>query len=405
MSDWTDMSIGAAADLLPGYPFKSAQYTDDPSAIRLVRGDNIAQANLRWDGVKRWPVALLDGLDQYLLREGDVVLAMDRPWIEAGLKFARVGATDSPSLLVQRVTRLRARPGVSQEFLFWVICTEEFSHYAQAVQTGTAVPHISGSQIAAFPFRLPPLEEQLRIAAVLDAIENKAAHNRHLAQQLEELIRLRSKALLDRAETRCPLSSVASFINGKAFTKDATGDGRPILRIKELKSGVNGASLRSDISAPPENIASPFDLLFSWSGSLDVYRWDGPEALINQHIFKVVPAGDYPTWLVEQWLRQCLPKFQAIAADKATTMGHIQRRHLDEALVGLPRDGDLKGERSMLDAADALRAGLAIESRNLRALGRLLLPKLMRGRIRLPETYEPKRVVVEGVAQAAESAA
>jgi hypothetical protein len=59
----------------------------------------------------------------------------------------------------------------------------------------------------------------------------------------------------------------------------------------------------------------------------------------------------------------------------------------------------------MLDAADALRAGLAVESRNLRELGRVLLPKLMRGRISLPETYEPTRVIVEGVAQAAERAA
>ena len=52
------------------------------------------------------------------------------------------------------------------------------------------------------------------------------------------------------------------------------------------------ASLWAELEADRENVAEPGDLLFAWSGSLDVYRWPGPEALINQHIFKVEENRD-----------------------------------------------------------------------------------------------------------------
>jgi type I restriction enzyme S subunit len=63
---------------------------------------------------------------------------------------------------------------------------------------------------------------------------------------------------------------------------------------------------------------------------LTAARWYRPEAIINQHIFKVIPNEGTPMWLVNQAMHEKLDEFRAIAADKATTMGHIQRRHLDE---------------------------------------------------------------------------
>ena len=106
-SEWPSVRLGEHAELLTGFPFKSADYVATDHAVRLLRGDNIGQGRLRWEDAKRWPVERCDGLRDYLLQEGDVVLAMDRPWIPAGLKFAKVRAGDHPALLVQRVARLR----------------------------------------------------------------------------------------------------------------------------------------------------------------------------------------------------------------------------------------------------------------------------------------------------------
>ncbi len=96
--EWTHTHLGDVTDLLTGFPFKSEHYVEDLSAPRLLRGDNVAQGVLRWDGAKRWPTNGANDVVPYQLREGDVILAMDRPWIEAGLKYASVRSSDLPML-------------------------------------------------------------------------------------------------------------------------------------------------------------------------------------------------------------------------------------------------------------------------------------------------------------------
>src|SRR5437879_4236256 len=107
LDGWERTTLGREVELLTGYPFQSSNYTTSPDGIPLLRGDNVVQGSLRWEGVKRWPKDLVRGVEPYELAEGDVVLAMDRPWIEAGLKYAWLRASDLPCLLVQRVARLR----------------------------------------------------------------------------------------------------------------------------------------------------------------------------------------------------------------------------------------------------------------------------------------------------------
>jgi type I restriction enzyme S subunit len=150
VGEWVSVRLGDVTDLLTGFPFKSDRYVDDDTAPRLVRGDNVAQGTLRWDGAKRWPQDALTDVADYELREGDVILAMDRPWLEAGLKYASVRSADLPSLLVQRVACLRGTERLNTRFLKYVIGGQAFTEYVLAVQTGTAVPHISGGQIRGF---------------------------------------------------------------------------------------------------------------------------------------------------------------------------------------------------------------------------------------------------------------
>jgi type I restriction enzyme, S subunit len=188
-SDWKAVELGAVADLLTGFPFKSGEYSEDSSAPRLLRGDNIAQGVLRWDGAKRWPKHSTGGLDQYWLREGDVILAMDRPWIEAGLKYGAIRETDLPALLVQRVARLRGTKHLDNVYLKYLIASPEFTEYVLSVETGTAVPHISGNQIKAFKFALPPVAEQRAIGCVLGALDEKIELNRRMNETLESMTR------------------------------------------------------------------------------------------------------------------------------------------------------------------------------------------------------------------------
>jgi type I restriction enzyme S subunit len=125
-------------------------------------------------------------------------------------------------------------------------------------------------------------------------------------------------------------------------------------------------------------------VIFSWSGSLTQIFWNGGRGALNQHLFKVT-SKIYPKWFFFFWIDHHMPNFRAIAASKATTMGHIQRHHLTQALTIVP-------SRPVMQAADTVIAPLCdrliandLESRSLGSLRDLLLPKLMSGEIRVKD--------------------
>ena len=186
---WSTVQLGEVANLLTGFPFRSDKYVSDPEAPRLLRGANIAQGILRWDAAKRWPQEANEHLAPYWLRKGDVVIAMDRPWIEAGLKSSSVRETDLPSLLVQRVARLRGSDRLDTRFLSYVIGCHDFAQHILSVQTGTAVPHISAQQIKEFEFLLPHVHEQRAIAHILGTLDDKIELNRRMNETLEAMAR------------------------------------------------------------------------------------------------------------------------------------------------------------------------------------------------------------------------
>lgn len=196
---WVTTTLGSEIDLLAGFAFKSAQYTNNDGDIRLLRGDNIIQGCLRWDDVKRWPANDIAPYDRYQIREGDVVLAMDRPWVKAGLKHAIITADDLPCLLVQRTARLRGGANLDNRFLMFLIGSAAFTSHILGVQTGIGVPHISGQQIQDFEFARPPVGEQRRIADNLDALREETQRLASLYQRKLAVLDELKKSLLHQA--------------------------------------------------------------------------------------------------------------------------------------------------------------------------------------------------------------
>lgn len=182
---WVHTTLGAEIDLLVGFAFKSGGYSNLEDDIRLLRGDNIVQGSLRWEDVKRWSRGDTAAYERYWLREGDVVLAMDRPWVKAGLKHAAISKDDLPCLLVQRTACLRCKPSLNSRFLMYLLRSEAFIRHILGVQTGIGVPHISGQQIKDFAFACPPLADQVRIAERLDEL---SGHVRRLECTIEKKI-------------------------------------------------------------------------------------------------------------------------------------------------------------------------------------------------------------------------
>jgi type I restriction enzyme S subunit len=171
---YVETTLGDEAEVLAGYAFPSKGYVAATKGVRLLRGDNIMQGYLRWEDAKAWPATDCAPYERFALRAGDVVLAMDRPWVKAGLKRAQLGDEDLPSLLLQRTARLRPRGRMTQDFLFRLTGSDSFSRHLLSLQTGIGVPHISGKQIESFRFARPPMDAQRNIAVALDEMDRES---------------------------------------------------------------------------------------------------------------------------------------------------------------------------------------------------------------------------------------
>ncbi len=150
--------------VLPGWAFPSQGFSDDPAGIRLLRGVNVGIGGLRWTETVYWPSDRVDGLRQFALEVGDLVIGMDRPWIGGGTRVALVAPEDLPCLLLQRVAKIMPGPNVTTEYLYWAYQAASFRGAVESELTGLSVPHLSGEQIGSHSVPAHGLAQQARVA-------------------------------------------------------------------------------------------------------------------------------------------------------------------------------------------------------------------------------------------------
>ncbi len=190
MAAFPKVKLADCVELLAGFAFKSENFSDTPDDIPLVKGENVSQGCILWEISKRWSSAEWPNLGKYQLHPGDVIVAMDRPWVPAGLKWAYIRHDDPKALLVQRCARLRSNtPNLDQRFLRFIIGGPGFESYVMPITTGVNVPHISGKQILDYKFALPPLPVQERIAGILSAYDELIENSQRRIKILESMAR------------------------------------------------------------------------------------------------------------------------------------------------------------------------------------------------------------------------
>ena len=183
--EWPRKSLSELADVFTGFSFKGEKYLPSGTGIRVVRGDNVTEHSVRWGGKEKcWPT-VTEELRPFLLRTGDVVIGMDG--LKVGKNFAGITLNDDGTLLAQRVARVRARVGVNQDFIRYLICNQQFTDYVQSVHTGTSIPHISKGQIQRFEVYAPPLQDQNWIASLLKALDDRITLLRETNATLEAI--------------------------------------------------------------------------------------------------------------------------------------------------------------------------------------------------------------------------
>ncbi|PZX10947.1 type I restriction enzyme S subunit [Palleronia aestuarii] len=263
---------------------------------------------------------------------------------------------------------------------------------------GGANPTLNRNHIHGLPIFLPGRNVQDTIVSILSAYDDLIETNRRRIALLEEAARLLYREWfvhfrfpghehvpltdgLPEGWERFALSDLADFINGFAFKPAHLGDtGLPIVKIPELKQGVTEKTPRNDGEMVPEKYhLKDGDLLFSWSGTLAVNVWTSGPALLNQHLFHVVPRGRVSRGFLMCAIREALIAFenQTVGA----TMKHIRRSALDRVFVPLPDRAFMSPVKDTLTNTYDQLIVLHQQNQKLAQARDLLLPRLMNGEI------------------------
>jgi type I restriction enzyme S subunit len=187
------------------------------------------------------------------------------------------------------------------------------------------------------------------------------------------------------------LWDIAEYINGRATKpSELASNGVPVIKIAELNRGITEETDR----IPPELVeekhwVSPGDLLFAWSGSVGIYRYAGPKAALNQHIFRVVAKPGIDQGFLRYLLLSCVPLFQLHVQDKRTTMGHVTKKDLQRIRVRIP---PLQEQRAIAHILGTLDDKIELNRRmseTLEAMARALFKAWF-------VDFEPVRAKMEG---------
>lgn len=319
----------------------------------------------------------------------DALVSNIRPYFKKIWKATFSGGCSADVLV------FKAKENVSKEYLYYILADDEFFKYSMTTSKGTKMPHGDKTSIMNYPIKLPPLSTQQKIAAILSSLDDKIELNNKINTNLEQQAQALFKNwFVDFAPFggKMPeewkvgkLSDIADYLNGLAMQKFRPledEEGLPVLKIKELRQGCydESSELCSPSKVKPEYIIHDGDVIFSWSGSLLVDIWCGGTCGLNQHLFKVT-SQTYEKWFYYLWTKHHLDKFIFLAADKATTMGHIKREELDKAEVVIPDDKTYQNLTSVIKPFIDEIINNRIENRKLSQIRDGLLPKLMNGEI------------------------
>lgn len=180
-----------------------------------------------------------------------------------------------------------------------------------------------------------------------------------------------------------PLGSIATFINGRAYSQSELLQAG---KYKVLRVGnffTNSDWYYSDLELDSDKYVFEGDLMYAWSASFGPRFWSGPKAIYHYHIWKIVPSSKVTKEYLYYYLITDTDKIDA--RRQGGTMFHITKGDMERRKLLLPAIDEQRRITAVIDAWDkaiALCEQLIIKNRRLR---QGLMQQLLTGRVRFKE--------------------
>lgn len=392
----------------------------DPNGVPIIRVNNLKRNSIIDKDILRISPEIESKHIRTRLLGGEILLSLVGSLGECAIVSGNLAGWN----VARAIAVIPVIPKFGAKWVELCLRSPIIQHYIRTWATTTVQATLNLRDLSKLMIPCPPKCERDNIARILGSLDDKIEANRRMNETLEAMAQAIFKSwfvdfdpVRAKADGRAPagmdaetaalfpdsfeetelgmvpmgwklksLNEIANFLNGPAMQKfpPESEDFLPVIKIAELHRGNTIGSDRASSNIDSHYIIEDGDLLFSWSGSLEVCIWCGGKGALNQHLFKVT-STEYPMWFLYFWLKEHLPEFQLIAAGKATTMGHIQRYHLNLAKVIVPEQSLLEKTGNIIESIMQLVIKNNIESRNIILILDSLLPNLISGKLRTSE--------------------
>ena len=425
--------LGDVVEHRKGFAFKSSDYR--PTGWPIVRASDFRDWDVSSEGGLFLDAAKAHEYGEYRLRLGDVLIATvgSRPGSGSASVGRVVQCTEDVqgSLLNQNTVRLRSNGSINQSMLFYVLKDQRFNDFILGTTGGSAQSSITLDNIFRYTFELPPRSEQDAIAAFLDAVSARIRSFERTNVALEKIARaifkswfvdfdpVRAKAEgrepegmgddtaalfpsdfestptgpLPRGWTVARLSEACDVVYGAAFASKAfkvDGSGVPLIRIRDLRTMLPGVS--TDEVHAKGFLVTPGDVVVGMDGEFRAYYWLGEPAWLNQRVCYFKPKSAGGRVFVKETLRPLLADVER--GQVGTTVIHIGKADIDRFCAVLPSAPVLEAFNQV---AESLLDRLICNSQSIRNLADLrdtLLPRLISGKLRIPEAEKMVEAVL-----------
>ena len=187
-----EKTIGEVAKVQGGYAFKSKDYVEN-SNLALLQISNVYEKTVNWKGKIYLPEAYQKTYSEYVLQEGDIVLAMTRPVIKSleTVKIVVIQQQDLPCLLNQRVGRFQVNTNLVEPLFLYYYCKSSFfTKEVERLSGNSLQPNISAKQIEGIKLLLPTKQQQQEFLVYMKQAEEQIEPYKQSLQELEELMEI-----------------------------------------------------------------------------------------------------------------------------------------------------------------------------------------------------------------------
>ena len=388
LDDWREVAVAEVVTMLPGFAFKSENFvTDTDAGLPLIRIRDLGLTNTATRYVGDYDEA-------FAVRDGDILVGMDGA-------FEAVRWQGGKALLNQRVLKLSsARPdAIDEGYLFYRV-QPALSELEQTI-SGTTVKHLSTKDLKRLVWKLPPLDEQRRIAEVLrsvdEAIAAQSAVCSHLRQATDDLAdELYACEIAECADSLTAYGDACETVQVGIVVKPASyyvdDGGVPALRSTNIRRNQieflalvqlshEGHEFNRKSSLRAGDVVT---IRTGEPGKTAVIPHDAPSPLNCIDIIFSRPKPHLRPHFAAYFINSSTARRQILGAQGGLAQQHFNVGEMKKLKLPVP---DLARQDRLIEVLDAAWQSVRVEEAQLAALQSTkagLMPSILSGRVRVP---------------------